>query len=206
MIKEKIQFLFYMLTHPVDAFYEIRHRDKGSMGLALVVVFFAGVAFCLDKRYSSFVVNATDTREVKSVMYISAMFLLFFLFCIGNWAVTCLTDGEGRIKDIITATGYALLPLPLFYIPAMLISQVIAGDESVFYSLLIGIGIVWAAMLIVMGNMVIHNYTIVKELKTLVLTIVAMVIILFILLLFYSIFRQIVEFVNSLYTELIYRV
>lgn len=206
MIKEKIKFLFYMLTHPVDAFYEIRHRDKGSMGLALVVVFLAGVAFCLDKRYSSFVVNATDTREVKSVMYISAMFLLFFLFCIGNWAVTCLTDGEGRIKDIITATGYALLPLPLFYIPAMLISQVIAGDESVFYSLLIGIGIVWAAMLIVMGNMVIHNYTIVKELKTLVLTIVAMVIILFILLLFYSIFRQIVEFVNSLYTELIYRV
>ena len=79
MIKEKIRFLFYMLTHPVDAFYEIRHREKGSMGLALIVVFLAGVAFCLDKRYSSFVVNAADTREVKSVMYISAMFLLFFL-------------------------------------------------------------------------------------------------------------------------------
>lgn len=205
MIKEKIQFLFYMLTHPVDAFYEVRHREKGSVPLALLVVFLAGVAFCLDKRYSSFVVNTADTREVKSVMYISAMFLLFFLFCIGNWAVTCLTDGEGRMKDIVTATGYALLPLPLFYLPATLISQVIAGDEAVFYSLLIGIAIVWALILIVMGNMIIHNYTVVKELKTLVLTIVAMIIILFILLLFYSIFRQIVEFVKSLYTELIYR-
>ena len=206
MIKEKIRFLFYMLTHPVDAFYEIRHREKGSMGLALIVVFLAGVAFCLDKRYSSFVVNAADTREVKSVMYISAMFLLFFLFCIGNWAVTCLTDGEGRMKDIVTATGYALLPFPLFYIPAMLISQVIAGDEAVFYTLLIAIAVVWALLLVVMGNMIIHNYTIMKELKTLLFTIVAMVIILFILLLFYSIFRQIVEFVKSLYTELIYRV
>lgn len=205
MIKEKIKFLFYMLTHPVDAFYELRHRDKGSMALAIIVVFLAGVAFCLDKRYSSFVVNAADTREVKSVMYISAMFLLFFLFCIGNWAVTCLTDGEGRMKDIVTATGYALLPLPLFFIPATLISQVIAGDEAVFYTLLIGISIAWAALLVVMGNMIIHNYTIVKELKTLVLTIVAMVIILFIMLLFYSIFRQIAEFAKSLYTELIYR-
>jgi len=112
MIKEKIHFLFYMLTHPIDAFYEIRHREKGSVALAVIVVFFAGVAFCLDKRYASFVVNATDTLEVKSLLYISAMFLLFFLFCIGNWAVTCLTDGEGRMKDIVTATGYALLPLP----------------------------------------------------------------------------------------------
>jgi membrane protein DedA with SNARE-associated domain len=93
----------------------------------------------------------------------------------------------------------------LFFIPATLISQVIAGDEAVFYTLLIGISIAWAALLVVMGNMIIHNYTIVKELKTLVLTIVAMVIILFILLLFYSIFRQITEFAKSLYTELIYR-
>ncbi len=206
MIKEKIRFLFYTLTHPFDGFYEIRHRGKGSPVLALLVVLLAGVAFSLDKRYASFVVNTADTREVKSVMYLSAMFLLFFLFCIGNWAVTCLTDGEGRMKDIITVTGYGLLPLPLFYIPATLISQVIAGDETVFYSLMIGISVVWAVILVVMGNMIIHNYTLVKELKTLVLTIVAMIIILFILLLFYSIFRQIVEFVKGIYTELIYRV
>jgi len=206
MIREKIKFMFYMLTHPIDAFYEIRHREKGSIGLALLVVLLAGIAFCLDKRYSSFVVNATDTREVKSILYISAIFLLFFLFCVGNWAVTCLTDGEGRMKDIITVTGYGLLPLPMFFIPATLVSQFIAGDEAVFYTLLIGIAVVWAVLLVVMGNMIVHNYTIVKELKTLVLTIVAMIIILFILLLFYSIFRQIVEFVKSLYTELVYRV
>ena len=80
MIKEKIKFLFYTLTHPVDGFYEIRHREKGSMALALLVVLLAAIAFCLDKRYASFVVNMSDPLEVKSVMYISAMFLLFFLF------------------------------------------------------------------------------------------------------------------------------
>ena len=80
MMKEKLKYLFYMLTHPIDAFYEIRHREKGSVPLALFVVFLAGVAFCMDKRYSSFVVNAADTREVKSLLYIAAMFLLFFLF------------------------------------------------------------------------------------------------------------------------------
>lgn len=206
MIKKKIKFLFYTLSHPADGFYEIRHREKGSPLLALLVVLLAGIAFCMDKRYSSFVVNLTDTREVKSFLYIAAMFVLFFLFCIGNWSVTCLMDGEGRMKDIVTVTGYALLPLPLFYFPAILISQVIAGDEAVFYSLLIGIGVIWSLLLVILGNMVVHNYTLVKELKTLVLTLAAMIIILFILLLFYSIFRQIIEFVKSLYTELIYRV
>ncbi len=205
MSKEKIRFLFYTLTHPMDGFYEIRHRGKGNVLLSLLVVLTAAIAFCMDKRYSGFVVNTADPLEVKSILYISAMFLLFFLFCIGNWAVTCLTDGEGRMKDIITATGYGLLPLPLFYFPAILVSQVIAKDESVFYSLLIGIGVVWAVIMVIIGNMIIHNYTAVKELKTLILTIAAMIIILFILLLFYSIFRQIVEFVKSIYTELIYR-
>jgi hypothetical protein len=39
----------------------------------------------------------------------------------------------------------------------------------------------------------------------LIFTILAMIIILFIMLLFYSIFSQIVEFVKSIYTEIIYR-
>ena len=206
MIKEKIDYMFYTLTHPLDGYYEIRHRDRGSVPLALVILLLASIAFCIDKRYASFTVNLTDIRNVKSLLYIGAMILLYFLFCIGNWAVTCLTNGEGRMKDILIATGYGLFPIPLFFIPATIISHFLAGDEKVFYSLFIGIGVAWALIMVVMGNMVVHNYTVTQEIVTLVLTIIAMIIMLFIMLLFYSIFGQMVEFVKSLYTEIIYRV
>lgn len=206
MNKEKLKFLFYTLTHPMDGFYEIRHRNAGSWQLALVVVLISGIAFCVNKRYASFVVNLTDIRHVESLLYICAMVLLYFLFCVGNWSVTCLMDGEGRMSDILTATGYGLLPIPLFFFPATVISQVVAADEEIFYNLLIYIAVIWAVFLVISGNMIIHNYTLTKEIKTLVLTLAAMFIILFIVLLFYSIFSQIVRFVNSIYTELIYRV
>ncbi len=205
MMKEKVNHLFYTMAHPLDGYYEIRHRDKGSVLLALGILLLAGIAFCIDKRYASFTVNVTDVRNVKSLLYIGSMILLFFLFCIGNWAVTCLTNGEGRMKDIIIATGYGLFPIPLLFIPGTIISHFLAGDEKVFYSLFINLAIIWAAIMIICGNMTIHNYTVTQEIITLVLTVVAMIIMLFIMLLFYSIFGQIAEFVKSLYTEIIYR-
>ena len=206
MMKEKFNHLMYTMTHPLDGYYEIRHREKGSIPLALIVLLLASIAFCIDKRYASFTVNLTDVRNVQSLLYIGSMILLYFLFCIGNWAVTCLTNGEGRMKDIMIATGYGLLPIPLLFIPGTIISHFLAGDEKVFYSLFITIGVVWALIMVICGNMVIHNYTVGQEILTLVLTICAMIIILFIMLLFYSIFGQIVGFVKSLYTEIIYRV
>ena len=206
MIKEKVNHLFYTLTHPLDGFYEIRHRDKGSVPVALVILLIVSIAFCIDKRYASFTVNLTDVRNVKSLLYIGSMILLFFLFCIGNWAVTCLTNGEGRMKDIIIATGYGLFPIPLLFIPGTIISHFLAGDEKVFYSLFITIGIVWAVIMVVCGNMTVHNYTVTQEILTLILTVAAMIIMLFIMLLFYSIFGQLVEFIKSLYTEIIYRI
>jgi hypothetical protein len=205
-MKEKIDHLFYTLTHPLDGYYEIRHREKGSVPLALVILLLVSIAFCIDKRYASFTVNLTDVRNVKSLLYIGSMILLFFLFCIGNWAVTCLTNGEGRMKDIIIATGYGLLPIPLLFIPGTIISHFLAGDEKVFYTLFITIGIVWALIMVICGNMTVHNYTVTQEILTLILTIAAMIIMLFIMLLFYSIFGQLVEFIKSLYTEIIYRV
>lgn len=205
MMKEKINHLFYTLTHPLDGYYEIRHRDKGSIVLAMVILLLTSIVFCIDKRYTSFTVNDADVRNVKSLLYIGSMILLFFLFCIGNWSVTCLTNGEGRMKDIIIATGYGLLPIPLLFIPGTIISHFLATDEKVFYTLFITIGVAWAAFMVVCGNMTMHNYTVTQEIVTLILTVVAMIIMLFIMLLFYSIFSQIVGFIKSIYTEIIYR-
>lgn len=206
MNQEDIKFLFYTITHPINGFYEIRHHGKGNIKLSLLIVFLCGVAYCINRRYASFIVNSTDPMNVNSVLNILAMFALFFLFCLGNWSVTCLMNGEGRMEDIITVTGYSLLPIPLLFVPATLFSQFVAADEQTFYYLLMNIAVIWGALLVICSNMVIHNYTLTKELKTLILTLAAMVIILFIILLFYTMFQKIAEFIKSIYTEMIFRV
>ena len=115
-------------------------------------------------------------------------------------------DGEGRFKDIVTVCGYAMLPMILTFIPAILFSQVVAEDEEAFYYLLLAVGIAWFLFLVLVGIMTVHNYTLGKTLATMILTFIAMLIIIFVVMLLFSLIGQVVAFVESLYNEIMLRI
>ncbi|HCL01034.1 MAG TPA: YIP1 family protein, partial [Lachnoclostridium phytofermentans] len=131
--KEKLLYPFYILTHPADGYYELRHRERGSVPIALIITALFSFCYSMNRIHASFIVNDVDPRSVDSMNELVGIMLLFFLFCIGNWSVTCLMGGEGRFKDIVTSVGYALLPLILTFVPATLISQFGAADEEAVY-------------------------------------------------------------------------
>ncbi|MDR0293990.1 MAG: YIP1 family protein [Oscillospiraceae bacterium] len=203
--RDKFQHLVRVLNHPADTFYEIRHREKGSVPLALIIVFLFSLCYTCNRIFAGFIVNLTDPRSVNGLTDLQSIFLLYLLFCIGNWSITCLMEGEGRFKDIMTVTGYAFLPLIITYIPAILISNVLAANEEVFYVLIIGLGVAWTALLILTGIMTVHNYTLVKTIFTLILTLIAMFIIIFLVLLLFDMLNQVFTFFESIYNDLMLR-
>jgi hypothetical protein len=189
----------------LDSFYEIRHREHGSVPVALICVLLFGLVFTMNRIFASFIVNNVDPRTVNGLTEIGAVFLLFLLFCVGNWSVTCLMSGEGRLKDIVVVTGYALTPLIAIMIPATLLSHVLAAGEEVFYYFAIAFGIGWSAILVLLGIMTVHNYSLLKTLLTLVFTFFAMFILIFLALLIYDLFNQVYVFFYSIYTEMVFR-
>ena len=205
MLKEKVKYAFYTITHPSNGFYEIRHRQKGSVPLAILFVFLFAVCFSANRQYAGFVVNFVNPMEVNSLTEMITVFVLFILFCVGNWSVTCLMNGEGGFKDIVTMTGYSMLPMILTQIPAIIISNFVVQDEEAYYYLILYFGIAWFVLLVITGVMTIHNYTFGKTLITLICTFVAMFIIIFIALLLYSLLTQVIAFVQSVYNEIVLR-
>lgn len=203
--KERLYYMRRIITNPIDSFYEIRYRDYHSVPLALICVAVFGLAFTMNRVFAGFIVNNTDPRTVNGLSEMGAVFMLFMLFCVGNWSVTCLMNGEGRLKDIMTVTGYSLMPLIAVFIPATLLSHVIAAGEEVFYFFAIGTGIAWSAILVLLGIMTIHNYTLLKTLITLFLTFISMFILIFLGLLLYDLINQVYIFLYSIYTELVFR-
>ncbi|HBI72416.1 MAG TPA: YIP1 family protein [Lachnospiraceae bacterium] len=203
--KEKIRYPFYVISHPFDGFYEIRHREKGSVWLALFFIFLFGLSFSLNRRYAGFVVNMVNPRDVDSRAEILGIFLVVLLFAAANWSITCLMEGEGRFKDILTIIGYSMLPMILMFVPTTILSWFIAADEEGIYYLLLGLSIIYFAILLLIGIMVIHNFGFGKTLITLVLTFVALLLIIFIILLLFSLVNQVILFLQSVYTELIMR-
>ncbi|HKM03377.1 MAG TPA: Yip1 family protein [Lachnospiraceae bacterium] len=205
MFKEKLKFAFYTLAHPSDGFYEIRHRNRGSVFLAILFVFLFGVSFASNRQYAGFVVNVLNPMSVNSPIEVSGVMILFLLFCIGNWSITCLMEGEGRFKDIITVMGYSILPMVLTFVPATILSHFLAQNEEAFYSIILVASLLYFLLLALIGIMTVHNFTLGKTLFTIVLTFVAMFIIIFLCLLFGSLMGQIINFFKSIYDELILR-
>ncbi|CDD66649.1 putative uncharacterized protein [Firmicutes bacterium CAG:882] len=203
--KEKWSYFGYTLTHPMDGFYWIRHKEYGSVPIAILMVILFSISFSLNRLYASFVVNETDPRSVNSLTELAGVLVLFLLVCVGNWSITCLMDGEGRFKDIIIAVGYGITPATVGYVLATLLSRVIADNEQAFYGLVIAIGIAYAVILVLMGIMQVHNYTLGKTLITLFLTFVAVLIIIFLALLLFNLVSQVITFFKSIYLELIFR-
>lgn len=204
--KEKFKYAMYTVSHPMDAYYEIRHRERGSVPIAFILVILFALTFSINRMSASFIVNDVDPRDVNALTELLAVLLLFMLFCVGNWSITCLMEGEGRMKDIVTAIGYAMTPMIVTFNIATIISQLVTVDEAAFYSIIIGVGIAYSIIMALMGIMTVHNFTLGKTLVTILLTFVAMFIIIFVALLFADLISQVYNFFYSIYQELIFRV
>lgn len=203
--KEKWQYMLYTISHPMDGYYWIRHAERGSVPLAILMVILFSCCFTANRLLASFVVNDLDPRTVDSLYELLGVLAFYLLLCVSNWSITCLMNGEGRMKDIAVAVGYGTVPISFVLVLATIVSQFIADDEQAFYSLILVIGIAYGVIMILIGIMQVHNYTLGKTLLTLFLTVLAMLVIIFLLLLLSNLLGMVVNFFKSVYTELIFR-
>ena len=204
--KEKWSYMFYTLRHPMDGFYWIRHQDRGSVPIAILMVILFSISFTANRLLAAFIVNDLDPRGVDSLFELLGVLSFFILICASNWSITCLMNGEGRLKDIAIAIGYSTVPITATLIIATIISYAVADNEQAIYSLFLAVGIAYGLILMLMGIMQVHNYTLGKTLVTLLLTFVAMLIIVFLLLLLSNLLGMVINFIKSVYTEIIFRI
>jgi hypothetical protein len=124
------------------------------------------------------------------------------LFITANWCLTTLFEGEGSFKDIYIATCYSLAPLPLFITVSTVLTNVLVVTEGQIVNLLITFGFIWTIMLLFFGMLVTHDYSLGKNFVTILGTIVAMLIIMFIAILFSSLVVKMVQFIISIFAEI----
>ena len=138
-------------------------------------------------------------------MYIASVLLPFILFVVGNWALTTLFDGKGRLGQVYIATCYAITPYPLIQFPLMFLSNFITVDESEFYSAMYVISIIWVLFIGILGMSQVHEYGFGKNFLFLIATVFAMLVMIFLLMLFFSMVSQGVAYFISLTKEMLYR-
>ncbi len=202
--KETFLYAFHIIFHPFDGFWDMKHEKRGSMAASLTIVAITVFGFIYKSSGTAYIFNPEST----GISYIGeaiGVLMPYVLWCVANWCLTTLFEGEGSMKDIFMATGYAMLPIPMMMIPATAISNVLLFEEGSIITLLNGIGFVWAGFLIFFAMSVIHDYGLGKNVITCIGTIVGMAIIIFLGVLFSGLVAKIVSFVYNIYVELSYR-
>jgi hypothetical protein len=193
------------MTNPFDGFYDMKYQREGTMKLAFFNLFAVLVSYAVHDQYAGLVVNPQNPLTLNSLMNWVMIVGALILFCVSNWSVTALTDGEGRLKDIFMAVCYSMTPLVLTIIPATILSNFLSVEEIGFYRIIWSIGIAYFVFLVFAGLVVVHNYSPSKALLTVFLTFVALLIIVFLITLLLTLWQQLYVFARSIYTELMFR-
>lgn len=205
LCKKTLGYVFYVIFHPLDGFWDLKREKRGSVKAALLFVALTILTLALEKLDTAFLFNPYRLSEVNVMVDIITVLLVFSLWCTANWCTTSLMDGKGKMKDIVTAMGYALFPIILLRLPMVLLSHMITLEEGAFYYIIGFAAYLWTAVLVFTGTMMTHEYTVGKTVFTCIITIVGMGIILFIGLLFFNVISEIVVFVSTVYKEIRFR-
>lgn len=200
-----IKYAKHVLFHPFDGFWDLTHEKRGSFAAATTFLVLFLVTDIMQILFTNFQFINAPLQYVNVFEQAASLLLPFLILCLANWSMTTLFDGKGRFIDIYIAMCYALVPYTLIQLPLVFVSNIIAADEAAFYTVLLSFSNAWCIFLVFVGLMQVHDYGPGKTLIFLVVTVVGAAIILFLLLVFFSLLGDAASYFISLYREIAFR-
>ncbi len=203
---KKLKYSLHVIFHPFDGFWDIKFEKRANTLSAISILAILVLVFMLQQQLTGFDFNLDFRNQVNILTKIGLVLIPYFLWCISNWCIVSLVDGQGSFKDIFITTAYALVPLIITSIIMIIMSNFITLQEGYFYYLVGSIGYLWSGFLIFCGFLTIHQFSGLKTIVTILLAIVGMFIISFLSILFFALVQQMINFLILFFREISLRI
>lgn len=199
------KFPLYLITHPFKGFEDFKFEKKGKMHVAIIYILLLVITSAIQITNSGFLVSEPFVGNFSIVRTFMLITVPILLITLGNWSITSLFEGKGNMAEIFKVISYAIIPLVWVGIPMAILSNFLIQEELAIYTSINSIGVLLTGYLGLFGLLVIHEYGLAKTLVTIVTTVVAVAIIIFVGILILTLFQQIFGFVDQIYNEFIMR-
>lgn len=196
---------FYLLFHPFDGFYDLKHEKRGDLRAATFWLIAGVSAVVCNKVFASYLFNTAYTQDISIPWEYLTLLIPIGLWVVSNWCITTLADGEGRLRDIYLFTGYAMQPVAMLYFLSIPLSYLLVTEEGMYLTLIQSIALLWFVFLLFCGNTVIHQYSGSKSLLAILISVVGIAIMIFVALLLLTSYQKIASLVVNISQELTYR-
>ena len=200
-----IVYPFRAILHPVTTFQEIKYEKKGSVGLATLIILLLFASRIFNYLETSFVFNYNRPERLHLWIEFMSSAMPTLLWCIVNWSLCTLIDGEGRFSEIWIGTAYSFFPVVLSSVLCAVLSNVLTADERVFLTVIEIGALLLTVLMLFISSMIIHQYSFQKTVFSMVLTVCGIAAVIFLLILCLSMFQQFGTFLGTIIKELFQR-
>ncbi len=200
--QEVFGYPLYILTHPMAGWQSFKQEKKGKMWVSIVIIVLYVAMKMLEYNFQGPVINTNNPQTFSSIRVLVYGALPPLLLSIANWSVTTLMDGKGKMKEIFMMACYSYFPVMILGFINIPLSNVITASEAQFIQLIQILAWTLTGFMALTGLISIHEYGLGKVLWSVILTIVATAIIVFLALLIFNLAEQIYGFLYSIYDEI----
>lgn len=204
-LESKYTFPLYTLFHPMDGFSQLKPRKIASWRVSILLLLLLFVVFTLQYFATGYIFNLNRVVDYSLPIMLIKTMGIGFLFVIANWAVCTLFNGNGNLKEITSVTAYSLLPLEFAMVINVVLSNFLAMSEGAIMNIILVVAIAWTVLLLLCGLSCIHEYNMTQTVISVIATVLGMAVIVFLLIMFFSLLQQTGSFVYSIILEVIQR-
>ena len=201
----KLLYPLYNIIHPIDGFQEMKYNRKDSLPIALLILLLWFFSSVIGWKYTGFDFNVFRADRLNILLVLAKTILLFGLLAVSNWAFCTLMDGKGNFREICIYGAYAAVPFIFISLIVTVFSRILTLEEGILLTYLRVIGLIWTAVLLITALVVLHEYTIKKAVYSIALSILGVLIILFFMLLVYTLIQQLIYFIFGVGYEILYK-
>lgn len=206
LIKNRELVLFSrVMLHPSEVFTEMKEKKRGSTLISSILIILYYVTASLKQTASGFLFRAPSNSGFNSFLILLQTLGIVLLWTICNWAVCTLSSGKGKMKEIFVVTSYSILPLIISNVVYTVASNFILVSEAAFLNIFVTVMQLFTALILIIGTMIIHDYSFGKFVITAIFSVIGILIVIFLGIVVVILVQQLFMFFGTVYRELIYR-
>lgn len=172
-------------------------------GVILLLWFFVST---IERQGTGFIFNLNRPEDLNLWLMAAKTFGIFVLFTACSWAVGSLNQGEGTFARIVNTCACAVVPYILAVLFKTVASNFIVYEEGALFDAVVIVALLYAVFMLFSAVMTAHQYSAGKTVVSLLLTLFAIVVVLFVLVLIFSLMQQLGIFVMTVYNEIMFRI
>jgi hypothetical protein len=159
----------YLLIHPYEGFYRLKER-KVSWLFLISVVALVGVIKAVSIYGMGFIFHPYDMSRVNISLQLFLFFVPWSTWILANYLVSAVKGGEGRFREVMQGSVYALVPYIVLMIPAIAVSNIVVLEERIIVDTLTNVMLLWMLSLFFIMTQVIHNFEFLESIKNTAIT------------------------------------